>query len=71
VRYEVPGVPTATIKTFTASVLVPAGTPNDVSSWTTLTLVSKGDPTVSTTIRLQTIAGLYKYYLPTVKKNYK
>jgi hypothetical protein len=68
VRYEVPGVPTATVKTFTASVLVPAGAPENMSSWTTLTLVSKGDPTVSTTIRLQTIAGLYKYYMPIVKK---
>lgn len=71
VRYEVPGVPTATIKTFTVSVLVPAGTPENTSSWTTLTLVSKGDPTVSNTIRLQTIAGYYRYYLPIVKKNSK
>lgn len=68
VRYEVPGVPTATIKTFTVSVLVPAGTKDNVSSWTTLTLVSKGDPTISTTVGLQTIAGRYKYYLPIIRK---
>ncbi len=69
VRYELPLSPTANVRTFVVQVAVPAGTPEDRSDLVTVTVRSQGDPTQYEYIRLNTISGWYRLYLPAIKKN--
>ena len=57
-------------KSFLTKVGVPAGTPEDEDNWVTVT-VQSSDPTTFrfVNVRLQTISGWYRLYLPIVRKN--